>query len=63
MENAELIDYAYPCMMAEKQLRELHEAMLNKELDKALEHGFQALAEVKLTINAIKHAKEQNEQR
>ncbi len=54
-----MIDYAHPCMMAEKQLKELHEAMLNREFDKALEHGMQAIAEVKMTINSIKHMKEQ----
>lgn len=55
-----MIDYAHPCMMAEKQLKELHDAMLHKQFDKALEHGMQAMAEVKMTINSIKHMQEQN---
>lgn len=58
----ELVDYAYPCMMAEKALKELHEAMLMKQYDKALEHGLEAMAEVKLTLHAIRHEQEQTKQ-
>lgn len=58
----QLIDYAHPCMMAEKALKELHEAMLMKRYDEALEHGLQALAEVRLTLHAIRHEKEQTRQ-
>lgn len=54
-----LIDYAYPCMMAERAIKDLHDAMLMKEYDEAIEHGLRALAEVKLTINSIKHMQEQ----
>jgi hypothetical protein len=34
-----MIDYAYPCMMAEKALKNLHEAMLSNAHDRATEHG------------------------
>ena len=54
-----VIDYAYPCMMAEKALKELHQAMLNNDHDAALEHALTAMAEAKLTYNAIRVAKEQ----
>jgi len=40
---AEVIDYAYPCMMAEKALKELHQAMLNNDYDAALEHALTAM--------------------
>lgn len=56
-----LVDYAYPCMMAERALKDLHDAMLRKKYDEALEHGLRALTEVKLTINAIKHMQEDEE--
>lgn len=56
---SEIIDYAYPCMMAEKALRNLHEAMLLKKYDEALEHGMQALVEMRMTLHAIRHEKEQ----
>lgn len=58
-ETSVLIDYAHPCMMAERALKDLHDAMLMKKYDEAIEHGLRALAEVKLTINSIKHVQEQ----
>lgn len=54
----ELIDYAHPCMMAEKALKDLHNAMLENDPEAAAEAGLRALAEVKLTINAINYMKE-----
>jgi hypothetical protein len=50
-----MIDYAHPTMMAEKALKELHNAMLRREFEAAIEHGMTALVEVKMAINAIKH--------
>lgn len=54
----ELVDYARPCMMAEKALKELHEAMLLKKYDDALKHAETALVEVRMTMIAIRHEKE-----
>lgn len=56
----QMVDYAYPCMMAEKALKRLHDAMLEKDYDAAIEAGLQAAAEVKLTLNAIKDMKEKD---
>lgn len=57
--NGELmVDYAYPCMMAENALKEAHIHMLNNEYDEAIEEGLKAIAETKLMINAIKDMKE-----
>ena len=53
-----IVDYAYPCMMAEKALRKLHDAMLRKDYDDALEQALIVMAEAKLTYNAIRHEKE-----
>ena len=57
-----LVDYAHPCMMAEAALKKLLSAMLGNEYDKALEAGLQAMVEVKLTLAAIRHMKEQAQQ-
>ena len=54
-----MIDYAYPCMMAENALKKLHDAMLMKKYDDAIEQGIIALAETKMIINSIRHMKEQ----
>lgn len=59
----ELVDYAMPCMMAEKALKKLHEAMLARDYDAALEQANIAIVEARLTYNAIRHEKEQNERR
>lgn len=59
---SEIVDYAYPCMMAEKALKDLHEAMLLKQYDAAIEHAMKALVEVKMTLNAVRHEKEQTRQ-
>lgn len=55
-----MIDYAYPMMMAEKAMKEAHIHMLNKEYDEAVEQMLKATSEAKLTLNAIKHMKEQD---
>lgn len=58
--KSSLIDYAYPCMMAEKALKNLHDAMLLKKYDVALEQGIEAAVQVKLTLNSIRHMMEQD---
>lgn len=54
-----MIDYAYPCMMAEAALKNLHFAALDKDYDAAIEHCLVALTETRMTLNALKHMKEQ----
>lgn len=51
-------DYAYPCMMAEKALKEVHLAMLANQHDKALLHTVETLIETSRMLDAIKHMKE-----
>lgn len=53
MNNEEVIDYAYPCMMAEKALKEVHLAMLAQDHGAAIEAAHKALVEVKMTLNSI----------
>jgi hypothetical protein len=59
----EIVDYAYPCMMAEKALKELHDKMLDRDYDTALDLAMKALVEVKMTYNSIKHMKEVENER
>lgn len=54
-----LVDYAYPCMMAEKALKNLHALMLEGKYDEAVTAGIEALADVRLTIQAVKTMREQ----
>lgn len=57
-----LIDYARPCMMAERALKALHDAALHKDYDAAVQHGIDTLVEVKMTIQNLRLMKEQEEQ-
>ncbi len=55
-----IIDYAHPMMMAEKALKDAHNALLEKHTDVALGELMQAIVEVKLAINCIKLMEEKN---
>ena len=60
--NFSVVDYAYPCMMAERALKNLHNAMLERNYEQALEQALVAITETKLTLNAIRHEKEKQVQ-
>jgi hypothetical protein len=53
-----MVDYAYPCMMAEKALKKAHDAVLDSDLDAAIEAALVAMSEAKLMLNALRHMKE-----
>ena len=55
-----IIDYARPMMMAEKALKNAHDALLEKHTDEALGELMQAIVEVKLAMNCIKLMEEKN---
>ena len=59
MTEETLIDYAYPLMMAENALKGCHKAALVREYDVAIKVANDAIADLKLTINALKHMKEE----
>lgn len=50
-----MIDYSYPCMMAERALKDLHNAAIEGRLEDAREHALAAMAEVRLTYQALGH--------
>lgn len=56
-----MIDYAYPCMMAEKALKKAHNAMLERDYDEAIGEALTAIAETKLMINSIRDMKERSD--
>jgi hypothetical protein len=53
-----VIDYAYPCMMAENALKKAHDAVLDNDLDAAIIEALVAMSEAKLMLNALRHMKE-----
>lgn len=48
-----MIDYSYPTMMAEKALKELHEAMLARKYEAAKEAAVRCMAECRIAYHSI----------
>lgn len=53
-----LIDYARPCMLAEKALKEVHQAMLANDKQDAYEKAADCIAHVEAVLFAITHMQE-----
>lgn len=56
--TSSLIDYAHPMMMAERKLKDAHEALLRRDFDGGIERLLDAIVEVRLAANAVRHMKE-----
>jgi hypothetical protein len=60
MEIAEIVDYAKPCMDAERALKDAHNAVLEGKMELAMTKTMDALVNVRLMHGALRHMKEQN---
>lgn len=61
-QNTEVVvDYAKPCMDAERALKDAHNAVLEHDLDAALNQTMCAIINARLMYGALRHMKEQNE--
>lgn len=58
MEPVEVIDYAYPMMMAEQKMKAAHDAALEREFSAAEELITQAIVELRITVLAFRHMQE-----
>ena len=56
-----MIDYASPAIKAERAMKDLHNAALKKDFDAAIEQGFIAITEMRMTINALRDMKERHD--
>ena len=54
-----IVDYAHPCMMAEKALKDAHEAVLKQDFDAAISHAVEAIVQSRLMLNALNHQREE----
>lgn len=61
MQPEEIIDYAMPCMKAEKALKTVHDAVLEGNLAFAMEHALAATAETRLLFHSLKFMKEKQD--
>lgn len=57
---SQMIDYAYPTMMAEKALKDLHDAMLERRYEDAKAAALRCIAEAKLARHAIELMEEKD---
>lgn len=53
-----VVDYAYPCMMAENALKAVHDAALHNNYDEAIEAATMAITELRVAIVSLKIMKE-----
>jgi hypothetical protein len=59
----DIIDYAMPAMMAEKALKGLHNAALNREFDKAIEFALEAAIQCRMASSALRGMAEEERRR
>ena len=59
----DIIDYAMPTMMAEKALKGLHNAALNREFDKAIEFALEAAIQCRMASSALRGMAEEERRR
>lgn len=58
MKNDQAIDFAKPFMQAKQALDQLHDAMLVKDYDYAIQSGIDAIADIRIAIAAVRHEKD-----
>jgi hypothetical protein len=56
-----LIDYAAPMMASEINIKKAHDALLSNDYDSAKMLMLEAIADAKMTLNAIQHMKDLND--
>jgi hypothetical protein len=59
----DIIDYAMPTMLAEKALKDLHNAALNKEFDKAVEFALEAAIQCRMASSALRQMQKEEMRR
>jgi hypothetical protein len=58
---SELIDYAYPLMMAEQALKKAHDYLLEEDYILAMDQLEKAVVEVRIARNSVIHIKEKSD--
>lgn len=58
MKTDQAIDFSHHYMQAKKSLDRLHDAMLAKDYDYAIQSGIDAIADVRVAIAAVRHEKD-----
>jgi hypothetical protein len=57
----QIVDYAMPCMNAERALKRTHDAVLARDLDQAISEAIRAVAESRLLVVTLIEMKERQD--
>ena len=57
-EQETIVDYALPCIMAEKALKDCHNAVLEQDLDQAMTKAMDAVVQSRVLYTSLRHMKE-----
>jgi hypothetical protein len=58
----ELVDYSYPCMMAERAIRDLYNAAIEGRIEKAQELALEAATQARMAYIALENHREASSQ-
>ena len=61
MDETVIVDYAKPCMDAEKALKDAHDAVLDGKLELAMTKAMDAVICARLMYGALRHMKEKQQ--
>jgi hypothetical protein len=61
MNDEVIVDYAKPCMDAEKALKDAHDAVLDGKLELAMTKAMDAVICARLMYGALRHMKEKQQ--
>lgn len=61
-QSSELVDYSYPCMMAERAIRDLYNAAIEGRLEEAKELALEAATQARMIYIALEHQREASNQ-
>lgn len=61
--TTKIVDYAYPAMMAERALKQMHEAALNKDYETAMNEVVNAIEQMQYLHTALWVMQEREESR
>lgn len=61
-QSSELVDYSYPCMMAERAIRDLYNAAIEGRIEKAQELALEAATQARMAYIALENQREASNQ-
>jgi hypothetical protein len=56
-----IVDYALPCMMAEKALKDCHNAVLEQDLDRAMTKAMESVVQSRVLYTSLRDMKDKQQ--